>query len=469
MERAMGEMAQLGITDRNLAGQLAKYHVQGYYLEVAYTDLNNVVRDHRDLTDRHSSAFQEILTKLTRMEQQVSRLEQQGAQGGYRKERSPAELRSITMRCLLQPPTVWTMTGNTTQDFVSWRSTLETKLKTAAVDLLRDRAVINAWIWGLLDKQLQNGADDLRPYKYEQTPWYDYVDLIEQKFAPANIRSYNIYLFKATKQKETQTILEFHGDLQRAYERAGYNDQMIFYDQFVSGCINKKLQWEIINDNRTRSISGMRQFLIETQAKFLDAGKYIRDASYTQGLHQFSNSTNQFIQKQLKPRPKADEPMDLSEISEDLPFFQHSIDSEIWQEETPEEKAYWEEEGGEGMILALSNQDPSGRTCFHCKGRGHFKATCPQRRAQGLNKRRGSAQRPGGGPPQRAGSGTRGGAGGPREAKGSGSNQSRFQPRRPQINSVGPASEDPEQGAALAIEYGASPQGESVEAQPQGF
>ena len=373
------------------------------------------------------------------------------------------------MRCLLQPPTVWTMTGNTTQDFVSWRSTLETKLKTAAVDLLRDRAVINAWIWGLLDKQLQSGADDLRPYKYEQTPWYDYVDLVEQKFAPANIRSYNIYLFKATKQKETQTILEFHGDLQRAYERAGYNDQMIFYDQFVSGCINKKLQWEIINDTRTRSISGMREFLIETQAKFLDAGKYIRDASYTQGLHQFSNSTNQFIQKQLKPRPRADEPMDLSEISEDLPFFQHSIDSEIWQEETPEEKAYWEEEGGEGMILALSNQDPSGRTCFHCKGRGHFKATCPQRRAQGLNKRRGSAQRPGGGPPQRAGSGTRGGAGGPREAKGSGSNQSRFQPRRPQINSVGPASEDPEQGAALAIEYGASPQGESAEAQPQGF
>ena len=182
MERAMGEMAQLGITDRNLAGQLAKHHVQGHYLEVAFNDLSNVVRAHRDLTARHTSAFQEILTKLTRLEQQVSRLEQQGAQGGHRgghrPERSPAELRSITMKCLLQPPIVWTMTGNTTQDFVSWRSTLETKLKTAAVDLLRDRAVINAWIWGLLDKHLQVGADDLRPYEYDQTPWNEYVDLI---------------------------------------------------------------------------------------------------------------------------------------------------------------------------------------------------------------------------------------------------------------------------------------------------
>ena len=106
------------------------------------------------------------------------------------------------MKCLLQPPTVWTMTGDTTQDFVSWRATLETKLKTAAVDLLRDRAVINAWIWGLLDKHLQTGAEDLRPYEYAQTPWSEYVDLIEQKFAPANIRNYNIYLFKATKQKK---------------------------------------------------------------------------------------------------------------------------------------------------------------------------------------------------------------------------------------------------------------------------
>ena len=465
----MGEMAQLGITDRNLAGQLSKHHVQGHYLEVAYNDLSNVVRDHRDLTDRHTSAFQEILTKLTRLEQQVSRLEQQGAQGGYRKERSPAELRSITMRCLLQPPIVWTMTGNTTQDFVSWRSTLETKLKTAAVDLLRDRAVINSWIWSLLDKQLQNGAKDLRPYLYDQASWHEYVDLIEEKFAPANIRSYNIYLFKATKQKETQTVLEFHGDLQQAYERAGYTDQMIFYDQFLEGCINEKLQWKIIEDNRTRSISGMRQFLVEAQAKFLDAGKYIKDARYTQGLHQFSKHTNQFIQRQLKPRSKTNdhEPMDLSEISEDLPFFQHSIDSEIWHEETQDEKEYWEEEGGEGMLLALSNQDPSGKTCFHCKLRGHFKATCPQRRAQGLSKRRGSAQKPGGGPPQRAGSGTRGG--GPRETKGAGSHPSRSQPRRPQINSVGPASEDPEYGATLALEYGASPQGESAEAQPQGF
>ena len=117
------------------------------------------------------------------------------------------------------------------------------------------------------------------------------------------------------------------------------------------------------------------------------------------------------------------------------------------------------------MILALSgaSQDPSGKTCFHCRGRGHFKATCPQRRAQGLNRRRGSAQKPGGGPQQRSGSGNRGGAGGPREAKGSGSSQPRSQPRRPQINSVGPAMEDLELGAALAI------QGETAEAQPQGF
>ena len=242
----MTEMAQMGIGDRNLAGQLAKSHVQGHYLEVAFTDLSNVVRDHRNLTDQHNTAFQDILTKLNRLEHQMSRLEQQGAQGGhrggYRPERTPAELRCTTMKCLLQPPTVWTMTGDTTQDFVSWRATLETKLKTAAVDLLRDRAVINAWIWGLLDKHLQTGAEDLRPYEYDQTPWNEYVDLIEQKFAPANIRNYNIYLFKATKQKENQTILEFHGDLHRAYRRAGYQDQYTFYDQFLQGCINKKLK-----------------------------------------------------------------------------------------------------------------------------------------------------------------------------------------------------------------------------------
>ena len=207
------------------------------------------------------------------------------------------------------------------------------------------------------------------------------MDLIEQKFAPANIRNYNIYLFKATKQKENQTILEFHGDLHRAYRRAGYQDQYTFYDQFLQGCINKKLKWKIIEDDRTRTIAGMRQFLIETQAKFLDAGKYIQDAGWTQGLSQFSKTTNQYIQRQIKPRQRQDDPvpMDLSEISEDLPFFQHTIDQEIWQEEPQEEKDYWEE--GEGLILALSgaHQDPSGKTCYHCRGKGHFKATFPQR------------------------------------------------------------------------------------------
>ena len=90
--------------------------------------------------------------------------------------------------------------------------------------------------------------------------------------------------------------------------------------------------------------------------------------------------------------------MDLSEISEDLPFFQHPIDQQIWQEEPQEERDYWEE--GEGLILALSgaHQDPSGKTCYHCKGKGHFKATCPQRRAQALNRRRGPTQRAGGDP-----------------------------------------------------------------------
>ena len=467
LERSIAELMNLGITDYTLAGQLAKSHVQGHYLELAFNDLSTAVRDHRALTEQHSTAFQEILNKLSRMEQQIG--VQGGPRGGYRPEKTPAEIRCQTMKCLLQPPAVWTMKGDLTQDFTSWREQLETKLKTAAVDLLRDRAVINAWIWGLLDKHLQTGAEDLRPYLYDQTPWHEYVDLLEQKFAPANIRNFNIYLFKATKQKENQTILEFHGDLHRAYQRAGYQDQMVFYDQFLQGCINKKLKWKLIEDDRTRTIAGMRQFLIETQSKFLDAGKYIQEPGWTQGLSQFSSSTNQYIQKQIRPRQgpirDTEVPMDISQVSEDLPFFQHTIDQGIWQEETQEEKSYWEEEGGEGLILALSraNQDPAGKTCFHCRAKGHFKATCPQRRTQALNKRRDSTQRSGGAPQQGSGAGSRGGAGGPREARGSNSNQARTQPRRPQINSVSSPAEDPELGATLAL------QEETSEAQPQVF
>ena len=84
LERSITEIVQMGIGDHNLAGQLAKSHVQGHYLEVAFNDLSNVVRDHRNLTEQHNTAFQEILTKLARLEQQVSRLEQQGVQGGHR-------------------------------------------------------------------------------------------------------------------------------------------------------------------------------------------------------------------------------------------------------------------------------------------------------------------------------------------------------------------------------------------------
>ena len=61
------------------------------------------------------------------------------------------------MKWLTQPPEVWKMTPDQTQDFQTWKEQIETKLKGAAVDLVRDRAAINSWIWGLLDQKLQTG------------------------------------------------------------------------------------------------------------------------------------------------------------------------------------------------------------------------------------------------------------------------------------------------------------------------
>ena len=65
------------------------------------------------------------------------------------------------------------------------------------------------------------------------------------------------------------------------------------------------------------------------------------------------------------------------------------------------------------MALATARGDPSGKTCFHCREKGHFKASCPQRRAGALERRREQKGSPGqgaggAGPRQRAGGAPRG-------------------------------------------------------------
>ena len=78
LDRAIAELVNLGVGDPVLATQLAKSHVQGHYLELAVSDLATSVREIRALGEQHNTAFQEIMNKLGRLEQQ------QGAPGGPR-------------------------------------------------------------------------------------------------------------------------------------------------------------------------------------------------------------------------------------------------------------------------------------------------------------------------------------------------------------------------------------------------
>ena len=110
------------------------------------------------------------------------------------------------------------MSSEDTQDFQLWKQQIEAKLKGAAVDLIRDRPAINTWIWGLLGRRLQHAAPELRAYNYEQIHWEEYVDILEEKFALANARNYQIHLFQAKVQQPNQTVLEFHSELHLAFK-----------------------------------------------------------------------------------------------------------------------------------------------------------------------------------------------------------------------------------------------------------
>ena len=136
----------------------------------------------------------------------------------------------------------------------------------------------------------------MRPFLFETVQWETYVELLEEKFAPTNICNYQIHVLRSKKQQPNQNVLEYHSELHKAYQRARYSDEHTFYDQFLKGCINKQLVWEIIRNPQAKTISGLRQFLIESQATLLDAGKYLRDPKFTVGLSQLLTATNQYIQ-----------------------------------------------------------------------------------------------------------------------------------------------------------------------------
>ncbi len=416
LDRKLAELAAAGIQDPNLANQLAVLSVHGGYCEKVAVSQNRELQETREAVQRLAQFSENLMTEVRDLRQAAAATGggalRGGGGGGESRLKTAADLRGQVLKWLNQNPAVWTMDSNRTQDFELWKQAIEMKLKATAVDLTRDRAAINAYIWGLLDPRLQQAAADLRPHFFEGIIWHEYLGILEEKFAPANIRNFQIHVFKNRVQQRGETVLEFHNGLELAFHRAKFVDEHTFYDQFLRGCLNKELVKEICKSPKTKTIKGLREFLLTAQSSLLDVAKYLGDSKYTVGLTQLSTPANKYIQGLQKQR-RQEEPMDLSSLAGDLLFLEGPEDQALRDEETEDIREYWEGEEELIMALATARGDPSGKTCYHCREKGHLKASCPQRRTGALERRReqkgSQGQGAGGaGPRHKTGGGPRG-------------------------------------------------------------
>ena len=248
------------------------------------------------------------------------------------------------------------------------------------------------FMYGQLSNELQNSVKTIRPTKLEDGPVEpkEYARMLKTILLPAFTPELQLQRYLGMEQMPKQTIADFFNNLKDAYTGANLTEFTQFKAKFTRSIRSKKVK-EAIVQRRPNTFEDLLAEALKAEQEVYSMYRAHPDKETKEAMdgcwsvlnqdHQLSNLLNR------KPSQLPEvEPMDVDSMyavgrqagsSIQSIFGTELGDEQVEQDETDEDRGYWED----GELQAMDPQSGSSvRRCYHCHKPGHLKRQCPQRR-----------------------------------------------------------------------------------------